>query len=287
MGGLIVAGYVQRNGMDKVNKVATIASPFRGSLEAIAKTTTGVGALGTSPGSSREREAARITPSLYYLLPSFDGAIAADAGLRKDMFIPETWQSGILQTIASFVRMYGLSQSNPMERALALFKSMLNAAWKHRSRLEKLRLSDSKKWLCIVGVDETTRVQMKILKGSDGTPWFQLADADVRNDWNSADPARRIYTGDNTVPYLGARAGFIPPEEVVCLTPDDFSFWEFKDRLLEKTGFHSSLPGMNVVQRLVVSHFKDRIYGDVWGRPSPELKAAVAWDPPITGLPRK
>ena len=65
MGGLIVAGYVQKCGETKVDKIATIASPFRGSLEAISKVTTGVGALGTSPSSSREREAARVTPALY------------------------------------------------------------------------------------------------------------------------------------------------------------------------------------------------------------------------------
>ena len=161
--------------------------------------------------------------------------------------------------------MYGLDQTNPQEKALTLFKAMLDAAWKHRSRIEKLILKNSKRWLCIVGVGETTRVNMAIVKGANGEPWFQLSDADVRNEWKGS--GQRIQTGDNTVPYLGARASFIPNEEVVCVTPDDFGFWEFKDRLLEKTGFHSSLPNMNLVQRLVVSHFKDRVYGDVWGRP--------------------
>ncbi len=37
MGGLIIAGYLKDHGDAKVAKVATIASPFRGSLEAIAK----------------------------------------------------------------------------------------------------------------------------------------------------------------------------------------------------------------------------------------------------------
>ena len=64
-GGLIIASYLQKYGEDKVSRVATMGSPFRGSLESVAKTATGVAALGTSPGSSREREAARgLRPSL-------------------------------------------------------------------------------------------------------------------------------------------------------------------------------------------------------------------------------
>lgn len=56
---------------------------------------------------------------------------------------------------------------------------------------------------------------------------YDLTDADVTNEWHAADPRQRIFTGDNTVPYLGSRAKFIPTEQVICLTPSDFSFWEF------------------------------------------------------------
>src|SRR5262249_38753366 len=139
-------------------------------------------------------------------------------------------------------------------------------------------------WLSVVGVNETTRVRMKITRDPDGNPRFDLADGDVRNDWPKPDPELRTATGDNTVPYFGARNKFIPAEQVVCVTPDDFSFWEFKDRLLEQTGLHSSLPNMNLVQRLVVSHFKGQPYGDIWGRPAPDLAPGRAWDPPIAGL---
>ena len=128
---------------------------------------------------------------------------------------------------------------------------------------------------------------MDISKDADGKPRFELTDDHVRNSWKDPDATKRIYTGDNTVPYLGARAKFIPTEQVVCVTPGDFSFWEFKDRLLENTGFHSTLPNMNLVQRLVVSHFKGYRYGDVWGRPAPDLAAGQAWDPPIKDLPPK
>ena len=280
MGGLIIAGYLQTAGMRKVEKVATIASPFRGSLEAVAKVVTGVGMLGESPSSSREREAARVTPALYYLVPSFKDAVTATEGLSDDLFAPDAWQPGVMQTLASFIRMYGVGEGAPQEQAKELLKSMLDAAWKHRSRIEKLKLSDSKMWLSIVGLDEDTRVAMRIVK-REGKPWFELGDA--RNDWHKGTSIDDIFTGDNTVPYLGSCANFIPTEEVVCVIPKDFGFSEIKDRLLETTGFHSTLPNMNLVQRLVVSHLKGEKYGEIWGRPPPDF-GSKKWDPPIADL---
>jgi hypothetical protein len=72
MGSLIIAGHIQASGLERIDKVATIAGPFRGSLESVAATTTGAS---TITASSREREAARVTPALYHLLPSFEGAV--------------------------------------------------------------------------------------------------------------------------------------------------------------------------------------------------------------------
>ncbi|HVV72543.1 MAG TPA: hypothetical protein VHI52_13770 [Verrucomicrobiae bacterium] len=287
MGGLLVAGYIQKAGQKKVNRVATLASPFRGSLEAVAKTTVGVAALGASSGSSREREAARVTPALYYLLPSFDGAVEPTEGLSRDLFLPETWQPSILGTLSEFIRMYGLDSQNADAQAHKLLKSMLDAAWRYRLRTERLQLRDSKTWLAIVGVNAPTRVSMAIGKDPSGKPRFDLSDGQVRNDWGNANPAGRICTGDNTVPYLGAQAKFIPIEQLVCVSPSDFSIWEFKDRVLEASGFHSTIPNLNLAQRLVVSHFRGQPFGEVWGRPAPDLGPDQTWDPPIPGLPRR
>ena len=82
MGGLIIAGYLQRRGVAApVEKVATLGSPFRGSLEAPIKVVTGTASLGPdSSPNSREREAARLTPALYHLLPSLAGRRHQDAG---------------------------------------------------------------------------------------------------------------------------------------------------------------------------------------------------------------
>ena len=88
MGGLVVAGYVERFGGDKIGKVATLATPFNGSFEAIVKMATGTANIGGGTPSSREREAARVTPSLYNLLPSFDTGIelAPGTSLPRDTF---------------------------------------------------------------------------------------------------------------------------------------------------------------------------------------------------------
>src|ERR1043165_7948474 len=75
MGGLVIAGYLERfRGESNVAKVATLATPFRGSFEAVIKVTTGTADLGTAAPSSRERGAARMTPALYSLLPRELGA---------------------------------------------------------------------------------------------------------------------------------------------------------------------------------------------------------------------
>ena len=278
MGGLIVAGYVEAKGMQRVERVATLASPFRGSLEAVAKTAIGIGGFTVASGGSREREAARVTPALYHLLPSYKGAVTAEGGLSDDIFLPKTWQPGILQTLATFIKRFGLTASGADQQATALLTAMLDQAWKHRRRIERLKLPDSKRWLSIVGVDAETRIGMVVRPDPSGNPLFVLEEPS--NEWSQG---RKTRTGDNTVPYLGSRCAFVPVEEIICLTPDDFGFFEFGDKLIGELGFHSAIPNMNLAQRLVTSHLLGRPQGKLGGHPSPEIDPK-AWDPPIAGL---
>lgn len=283
MGGLLAAGYVQSEGMDRVDKVATIASPFRGSLEAIAKTAIGVGGFTFSSGGSREREAARVTPALYHLLPSFKGAAVTTDGKEADIFLQENWQQGILDTLATFVERYGLSQTKPDDQAATLLTSMLDQAWKHRLRLERLKLPDSKRWLCIVGVGGKTRQAVTLrFDNKAKRPWFELGEE--TDAWSQGHASNR--TGDNTVPFSGAQCSFVPANQIICISPDEFGFFEFKDRLLNQLGFHSALPSMNLVQRLVISHLLGRQQGKLEGYPSPEIDPTT-WDPPVAGIVRK
>lgn len=278
MGGLIAAGYIESEGLKRIDRVATLASPFRGSLESIAKTAIGVGGFSLSSGGSREREAARVTPALYHLLPSYKGAVRSDPGVPNDIFLPETWQPGIKQTLGTFIRRYGLTPGEADTQSEVLLKAMLDQAWKHRRRLERLELPDSKRWLSIVGVNGKTRLGLTVHADDHGQPLFELEDP--VDEWDHGDKTR---TGDNTVPYLAARCAFVPAEEIVCVTPGDFGFFEFRDKLLTELGFHSAIPNMNLVQRLVTSHLLGRPQGKLGGHPSPEIEPAD-WDPPVAGL---
>ncbi len=311
MGGLIIAGYLEQFGDEAaVGRVATMGSPFRGSFEAVLKITTGLSTLG-GRSASREREMARLTPALYHLLPSYRGAVSSSDGLPNSMFAANAWQGGVVHTIAESIRLHGrdrdltgdANEAKRLGAAAALFERLLKEAKAHRDRLERLDLAraglaSSKDWLCIVGLGEQTRVRLAIAV-KDGDVAFDLRSVDRQNAWDKDGHPWTRLTGDGTVPFDGARCAFIPPEQVVCVCDDDFGYWELRDKLLEGAagvGLHGMLPTMNLVQKLIVAHFRDRLPEErrrrllegVWGRRSPELPpdttAPHRWDPPIKGL---
>jgi pimeloyl-ACP methyl ester carboxylesterase len=310
MGGLIVAGCLERMAgaktASKIGKIATLASPFRGSFEAVVKVTTGTADLGGDVPSSRERESARLTPALYHLYPSIadESAIVIDPGLPKSsLFDPALVQPSIVETIAEFIRLNGLDEKDPGLQAKRLVSEMLSTARQHRERIEKLSLQNAGKtpadWLCVVGVGCETRVRMKVAN-LNGMPMYDLRSSDRKNDWTDtiatdpSDPATeaaRRQTGDGTVPFDGAVPGFLKVENLICVTPEDFGYWEVQDRLLSsQAGFHGILPNMNMLHRMIVAHFnvepKRRTdkYGNIWGRPAPGV-TRKAWSPAIQGLP--
>lgn len=295
MGGLIAAGYLQGAGKNaRVNKVVSLASPFRGSFEAVLKVVTGTAALGGEEPQSREREAARLTPALYHLLPSFVGGATDEHGVPVPLFEPDQWQAGVLATLTSFVKAYGLPEAgrgkrrSPTERAKELLAHLLKEARGHRDRLEELELKkaglDEDRWLCVVGVDSKTRVRL-IAKTTAGKPFFDLGSAARVNLWSGATDSEREQSGDGTVPFLGACPGFLPRNKIVCVTPEDFGYWEVQDRLTSSVaGFHSILPNMDMLHRLIVRFFTNRAdrNKNTWGRRPPGLKAGEPWSPPLS-----
>lgn len=279
MGGLVIGGYIHKAGMERIDKVATLASPFRGSIEAIAKTAIGIGGFSLGSGGSREREAARLTPALYHLLPSFKDAVVEMDGRNRDIFLPENWQKGIIDTIALFIERHATMPADPGSQAEKVLKAMLDTAWRHRASLNRLQLPDSRKWLCIVGVGCKTRQKVTLVPDADSRPRFEI-EAES-NQWTRETPDRM--TGDGTVPFHGARCGFIPDDEVVCVSPDDFGMFEFKDRLMGELGFHSAIPGMNLAHRLVADHLLGQSARAKGGHPCPGVPREK-WNPPVEGL---
>lgn len=286
MGGLIITGYLsQRRRRSRVSKVVTLATPFRGSFEAVIKLTTGTANLGADTPSSREREAARVTPALYHLLPSCPGLEIEEGLAGTDLFDARLWQPSILETLEEYVRLYAVSRKNRAEQARELFSALLGAARAHRSRIDSFRLSDAGlkpgDWLCVVGVDAVTRVRLKVKRARQG-PQFELVGEDRENRWREdLDDAAKRATGDGTVPFEGALPRFLALDNIVCVTPDDYGYWEVQDRALTRIGgFHGILPNMNMVHRLIVRHFRGGpdTRGNTWGRPAPGV---ANWQPPL------
>jgi len=287
MGGLIVAGHLQRKGGDaRIGKIVTLAAPFRGSIEPLVKIVTGNANLGVTPPSSRDREAARLTPALYHLLPSFDaGNIVLPPQFGTSLFQPAVWQRSILQTIRRYILDYGKDPQNPGDEN-AVFAALLQEAMQHRNGIETLDLAaigfDPNDWLCVCGIGSKTRVRAAVVAATDSTgnpvPEFRFDPAnDLKND-----PGTDL-TGDGTVPLLGALPTFLPREMVVCVTPDDFDFWEGLDIILMKAGggFHGLMPTMDMIHRLIVNFFRPGTRGDYWGQPAPGI-ADADWAPPTS-----
>lgn len=302
MGGLIIAGYLARRGIEsRVRKVVTLGSPFAGSFEAVLKVTTGTSDLGEDAGSSRERELARITPALYHLLPSFEGGVIAPRGVPTDLFDTGAWQPSVTETIAEYIRLHGLDPRKTLDarlrQAREIFQRMLDVARKHRARIGEFRLERAglaeNDWLCIAGLGEETRVRIKI-ETVDGAPCFDLRSDDRLQGYpngRKSPVATPEDTGDGTVPFRGSLPAFITRDKLVCVTGDDFGYWELRDRGLGKFAtLHALLPKMNLVHRLSAT-FLSAERGklaegnrSIWGRPAPGV---TKWKPPFEGLAEK
>lgn len=290
MGGLLIAGYIEsKNGDAPVSKVATLATPYRGSFEPVIKVTTGTADLGVTAPSSREREAARITPSLYHLIPSFRNGLETDTGIPSSMFKKEAWQPSIIQSIQEWVRLKALPGKGNRKLAVQIFDGLLSDAARHRKRIENFRLEDAGmtpgSWLAVAGVDAVTRVRMKIIK-KGRYPQFVLTSRDRMNKWDPKcySDRERMFTGDGTVPLEGALPGFLDPQSIVCITQNDYGYWEIGDRILNRVGgFHGILPNMNMLHRLIVRFFTDSPdrRGNTWGRPIPGV-SKDEWNPPLS-----
>ncbi|HEX2139557.1 MAG TPA: alpha/beta fold hydrolase [Woeseiaceae bacterium] len=290
MGGLVICEYLSQFGRGAhVGKVVTIGTPFLGSVEAVVKIATGMSLLTGSEPRERERETARVTPSLYQLFPSYAGAVVDRAGRDVDMFDPANIQSSVVESLAAFVRLYavGTRARDRRARAERLLSDLLEWGRKHRQTVAGFRTSEAGvaqgDWLVIAGAGQRTRLQLGI-DGSRRAPRYIINDQQFVNELGALEP-NSLRTGDGTVPLPGAIPPFLPASRLVCVTEDDLNFFELRDRLLvEVGGMHGLLPRINLVQRLIVRHLLPRYRGDVWGRRVP---GSDSWNPPIENLPEK
>jgi pimeloyl-ACP methyl ester carboxylesterase len=289
MGGLIITGYLDKKGKSApVSKVVTLATPFHGSFEAVLKIATGTANIGSDTSQSREREAARLTASLYHLLPAIrDGLEVADPSLPTSLFDPALWQSSVVASVLEYVRKQ-MAVLEQKEKAQALFARFLEAAHAYRTRIDNFQLSQSglqpEDWLCVVGVDAKTRVRMRITLTERG-PLFDLGSKYRLNLWrqNLENQSEWRLTGDGTVPFEAALPNFLGLENIVCVTPDDFGYWEVQDKVTSSVaGFHAIITNMDMLHRMIVRHFTGRPdhNGNTWGYPAPGVSPGQ-WKPPL------
>ena len=290
MGGLVITEYLASRGRHaRVGKVATIGTPFLGSIEAIVKITTGMSLITGPEPREREREAARVTPALYQLFPSYAGATTDSVGTDIDIFDYRNMQRSIIDSLTEFVRLYSVTtrSDDRRGRAIEILDEMLSGARRHRQRITDFRPADAAirqdDWLAIIGVGEKTRVEMSVA-GAGSDPRFVINEDQFVNELGRR-RATSMRTGDGTVPLAGAIPPFLPASKLVCVKDDDLEFLELRDRLLAGLGgFHGLLPRVNLVQRLVTRHLSPRYRGRVWGR---RLPGARTFNPPIEGLAEK
>ena len=290
MGGLVISSYLANNpNKVPVAKVATLATPYRGSFEAIVKLTIGTGNIGEGKPSHSERRAARVTPALYSLLPSFDNGLDIADGLPKSMFDPQAWQPSVTDSLSDYIKETAYPTPNRTKAANELFAGLLKQADQQCKKIAGLDIGKNgltpDDWLAVVGVDTDTRVKTTIKrKGKNPVVVFDHH-VDVMNKWREGDPKLKRLTGDGTVPYEGAVPPFAAVKEknLVLITPDDYGFWEFADKgLTEFGGFHGILPNMDLVRRLLIRFITGATdsYGNTWGRPAPGVSKSE-WAPPI------
>ena len=321
MGGLIIAGYLancaSKREKAKVDKVVSIATPFKGSYRAVTRMIKG-NSFYSSAQKPRERKAARLTPSLYHLIPSFKGSLEIKGlskidgkkklkdAIKKDSswFNPNIWQSSIIDSIADYICEHSVKppDKNGEEsktRALKLLFDLLETARNHRCKisqrnlLEKAGMSKDD-WLCIIGVNVKTRVNLPVRftqnKRKEVQRCFDLNESKQKNLWDRKDSSakknccnRRCDTGDGTVPFKGAIPEFLSYNSLVCVTPDEFDNCEWRDRAYNViVGFHGMLPNMNFLHDLIALHFTGRKKKHIKKRPSPPpgIKRGD-WNPPI------
>lgn len=291
LGGLVIAGYLERKGpAAPVHKVVTLATPYQGSFEAVLKMITGTASLGPAGPSSREREAARLTPSLYHILPSLANRLILDPSFPPDLtlFDAAAWQPSIVASIAEFIRTHGVDEQPPevcYQNALKLFGSLLASGAAYHQRIDGFRLEQAgltwKNWLAVAGAGATTRVRLRVVRRGNGAADFDLRSEDRADNWRDPDSALRYLTGDGTVPLESAIPKFLGAEHVVCVTPESFGYWELLDRTLTNlSDFHATMPHMNMLHRLIVRFFTDQpdYHQNTWGWPAPGV---VNWQPPL------
>jgi pimeloyl-ACP methyl ester carboxylesterase len=314
MGGLVIAAclvggrHLTSSGRPQVRRVVTLGTPYLGSVDAIAKFATGESEI-VGQRRHTEREIARLTPAVYQLLPVYERAFYDTLTHRSlDLFDPDNWQPSIVDSIANSIResttRVELRQAGAAGDALRqtaavrILEKRLKACQDLHQLVDGLDpdhlLLEANAWLPLVGIDAKTRFAAGLSERTDPNTQrtrkefdFLITDSDYDGGNRNVAPFRdfRLRLGDGVVPLDGAVPKWIKRERVVCVARRDFGgLFHLEDAFVRKfTSLHVTLPLMSLAQRWVLSFLKGRRWGELWGRPLPDV-AKSDWRSPVEGV---
>jgi len=155
MGGLVIKWYVtqilKEKAKSRIDRIITIATPYRGSLKAVEALIPGARNFFGLEAQKAMRKASRTLPGVYQLLPAWDKAVTdKKSGKGLDIFSRENWQTSLNEKLE---KKYGKS----------FFQAMLDDAGSFSKVMGKDYKADiRKKFYCIHGTGSKTWKQVKV-----------------------------------------------------------------------------------------------------------------------------
>lgn len=228
MGGLVFRQFLgawteAHDGTPPVDRVAFVATPHLGSLDAVEAMIRGETSL--FEGRKEMRKLARTYPSVYELLPRFPDAVVRE-GQPVDLFQATHWQSNVTQPTGEREDV----EQGRLDRARAFFDGLPDP--------RDPRFGLTGRMLCIYGDRaESTLVQVSVQPKKD----------DVRN-WYDFQGARKG-AGDEVVPVESAKLEGVP---FIAIPYSAVSY--FSELTARALSFHAFITVLDEVQT-VVSRF--------------------------------
>ncbi len=225
MGGLVIKWYVTQILKDKainmIDKIITIATPYRGSLKAVEALLPGARNFFGMEAQKAMRKASRTLPGVYQLLPSWKSAIVSMNGTNLDLFSEGTWQKNLTKKIDSE---YGKEFFQEMLYDAKAFTDIVS-----RDYVAEIR----KRFYCVYGIKSET--------------WRQVSVDTKKGNMFNFDKAVEDKKGDGTVHTKSS------------MVKSAGSFKD-KKRLIELGGQHAQMPNHGDVQDYIVGLFTKSKY---------------------------
>jgi pimeloyl-ACP methyl ester carboxylesterase len=175
MGGLVIKWYISQilkeRAEKKIDKIITIATPYRGSLKSIEAIVPGARNFFGFEAQKAMRKAVRTLPGAYQLLPTWERAVVnKHTGKAVNIFDRRVWQKSLMKKLD---RIYGPN----------FFQAMLDDAKSFTSDLSQDYKPDiRKRFYCVYGIGSETLRQVKVDSRKENRFDFVNAGEDKQGD---------------------------------------------------------------------------------------------------------